>query len=161
MGVAIIRKDGVFRTTAWSQYLDEIVTGSPRRLSRLASVHSYGSKRAAVGQLAGHIIRVIDCEVGGHDQAVAAIQNIISELLGAGHSPRTLGRMLSGIQMKLPFLRLETIQSKLMQGGGLPLLYSYPVVAAIQRAFADELNTSPFDLRLLVQTLAADINRHP
>lgn len=57
-------------------------------------------------RIIGNFARVLDCEFGAAEHAMAALQNIVAELFAASHEAKVLGRSVARVDTKMPCSRL-------------------------------------------------------
>ena len=93
-----------------------------------------------MGNLLGHLVRAIDCDVGPQGQVIDSIVNQCLEIMGTGHSVQDLSRVLFSVHTRMPFLQLDKLCFAMRKRGTLQFRCTTPFFAAVQRAFS---NTFP------------------
>ena len=94
IGLQIIRRSGLVCNTAWSHFIESMVMTRPHRAGRLNAAVSFTSRRACLGSLVGHLVRVLDADVGSINQVLEALTNQVCEIIAAGHPPCDVRRAL-------------------------------------------------------------------
>ena len=93
VGLRIVISTGRICTIPWSVYHDAALADSDGRAPRLMAQQLFGSRRAQVKGLVGHLVRILDFA-------------ICSQL--AGFATTALHRLVWHIHTRVPFLRLPT-----------------------------------------------------